>query len=1202
MKKITRLFSMLLLMLVAVGAYAQEEMTVTYSSDDPTAGAFYRQANDVEGGWAKVTSGFTKRWESYGTPSVVISMSANNMDAATFSFYSGIVNSPYTVEIETEYLITGLEIKFENKIQNNGQRGGDQTITIDGGEAVTAVGDAEAHAQALDLGGVSSISFTITGSNTGATINAFIIHYMENPEKGMAYIDDIINKNPFDASQYPVGTAGGYYPETLVQAAEDAYNEMLDYQVSGGTNDELIAAGNAYLAALQALKAGQNPVVVTAGNYYILNARNGDANEVIPDLTAETGVNVLSTAGNYLGWTPNVETVQDATAQPAYLWTLEAASDTTFYIKSIAFDKYVPNFKGTNVILTLTEKVADAAKFTISTSTTHPGWVTIRNAEIAGLGQLSDYAYLYSYPSSSSPGYYTVTNAGTAYQAQWKLVPLSDEALAALEENIQALKDSLAQIERNKQMETLISTAKSAEAAGKAYIIDPGTYDGVFKVNTEEVEDPETGEIVTKTSVDGLVTDPSQLYSNAKEPSEGSYAALFDGVFNGASFFHSAWSSGNPATEAHYLQIDLGQADIQDIVLKYATRSNAGTPDLPYEVTLYGTNDPALLSGVTTTVENPETGETTETVSDVPSSEWPNLGNYTMAWDIQLKDAEGNNVTISNSRTAAPINKGAGITTFNVQGNRYIRIAVTKSLQHAASGNARTNGDGFDYWYLSELRAYKSTYDENCVYEKMDAQVKADLAAAIANGEQKLAEGKASQEDLDQLQAAYDAFMAVYPSSDKLNEKIAEAKTWRDKTTEGSEVGQYEAGSKEPLNSTIETAERATATVLSFDVYNSNMQALEQAIETYIGKVNTPADGIYKIRSLTTGPARGAYVATDGTGSTDDSYSNVKWNYANDSEIDNRLNALWELKHVDGGITLRNLATNRYITNEQVTLSGRIAQTDAPHTLGLRGARVDTITQALNITLFNDSTKYFANAQPGGAVMVVWNAAKGTDNSAFEFIKVNEDAFAATMILEHPVPYTVHLLPFDIAAPEFPVYTVLGVKDDAVQLQSINGNVIPAGTPFIVAEDTATTKNFSVYLTVYTAGEMTYNYAEDNLNVNGMTALWEPDTVGANHHVIGTADPATLQRRAALIQTDKNTVVLANDAYFTITGMPEATTDGDASIPLEKAIVDGVEKVVLGDVVIKNNRMYNISGQQVKSTKNLPAGVYIINGKKVYVK
>ena len=221
MKKITRLFSMLLLMLVATGAYAQEEMTVTYSSSDPTAGAFYREAADVEGGWAKVTSGFTKRWESYGTPSVVISMTANNMDAATFSFYSGIVVTPYTLTIETQYLITGLEIKFENKIQNSGQRGGDQTITCEG-VAVTAEGDQEAHLQVLDLGGVSSVSFDVTGSNTGATINAFIIHYIENPEKGMAYIDDIINNYPFDASQYPIGTAGGYYPETLVQAAEEA--------------------------------------------------------------------------------------------------------------------------------------------------------------------------------------------------------------------------------------------------------------------------------------------------------------------------------------------------------------------------------------------------------------------------------------------------------------------------------------------------------------------------------------------------------------------------------------------------------------------------------------------------------------------------------------------------------------------------------------------------------------------------------------------------------------------------------------------------------------------------------------------------------------------------------------------------------------------------------------------------------------------
>ena len=1196
MKKITRLFSMLLLMLVAMGAYAQEEMTVTYSSNDPTAGAFYRQSNDVEGGWAKVTSGFTKRWESYGTPSVVISMQYNNMDAATFSFYSGSSQSPYVLSIETEYLITGLEIKFVNKNQDGSHN---QTITCEE-QSATSEGGTEAHLSVLDLEGVSTLSFEITGTNTGATINAFIIHYIENPEKGMAYIDDIVSNNPFDASQYPIGTGGGYYPETLVNAAETAYNDMLDWQVSGGSNDELIAAGNAYLQALQALKDGQYPVVVTAGNYYILNARNGDANEVIADLTAETNVDVLSTVGEYVGWTPNATTAQDETAQPAYLWTLEAASDTSFYIKSLAFDKYVPNIKSTNAILNLVDSQDEAAKFYFQTSTTHPGWVTIRNAEIVGLGKLTDNAYLYSFPYSSNNGRYSVLNAGNTYASQWKLVPLSAEALAALEENIKALKDSLAQIERNEQMETLLSAAREAEAAGKAYIITPGTYDGMFPVDSTEVEDPETGETSIQVSVNGLVTSPAQIYSNAKDPGEGSYEGLFDGVYT--TFFHTSWHSSLQATEPHYLQIDLGQANLEDIVLKCATRSNAGVPDLPYEVTLYGTNDASLLSGVETTEEDPETGEQSTVISDVPSSSWTNLGNYTMAWNTQLKNAAGEDVSVSNRRTSAPINKGASIAMFNVQGNRYIRVAVTKNLQHAATGNARTNGDGFDYWYLSELRAYEATYDQECIYEKLDAKAKQDLAAAIANGAQQLAEGKTTQEALEQLTAAYEAFMAVYPSSDKLNSKISEAKTWYDKSVEGAEVGQYEEGSRDALNSVIGTAEAAAETVLTYDVYQSNMTALDNAIETFIGKVKTPVDGIYKIQSLTSGAAKGAYVCTDGTGSTDDAYSNVRWSYANDTEIDNRLNALWELKHVDGGITLRNLATNRYITNEQVTLSGHIAQTDAPHTLGLRGARIDTITKALNITLYNDSVKYFANAQPGGAVMVVWNSAQGTDNSAFEFIKVNDDEFTSTMILEHSEPYTVHLLPFEIAAPTTTVYTVTGIKDNAVQLEAILSDAIPAGTPFICAEDTAVAKDFSVYLTVFSAGDIVYSYANDGLKVNGMTAVWEPDSVGANHHVIGTADPTLLTRRAALLQTTKNSVVPANDAYFTITGMPEATVDGDAYIPLEKAIVDGVEKVVLGDIVVKNNRTYNINGQQVKSTKNLPAGVYIINGKKVYVK
>ena len=69
------------------------------------------------------------------------------------------------------------------------------------------------------------------------------------------------------------------------------------------------------------------------------------------------------------------------------------------------------------------------------------------------------------------------------------------------------------------------------------------------------------------TKEDGLITDASQLSSNAVEPQEGSLAALIDNDFT--TFFHSSWSQENLMDELHFLQIDLNDA-YKQIALKYS--------------------------------------------------------------------------------------------------------------------------------------------------------------------------------------------------------------------------------------------------------------------------------------------------------------------------------------------------------------------------------------------------------------------------------------------------------------------------------------------------------------------------------------------------------------------------------------------------------------------------------------------------------
>lgn len=91
------------------------------------------------------------------------------------------------------------------------------------------------------------------------------------------------------------------------------------------------------------------------------------------------------------------------------------------------------------------------------------------------------------------------------------------------------------------------------------------------------------------TKEDGLITDASQLSSNAVEPKEGSLAALIDNDLT--TFFHSTWSQENLMDELHFLQIDLNDAYNQ-IALKYSKRQVDADNGSPVTLRIYATNTP----------------------------------------------------------------------------------------------------------------------------------------------------------------------------------------------------------------------------------------------------------------------------------------------------------------------------------------------------------------------------------------------------------------------------------------------------------------------------------------------------------------------------------------------------------------------------------------------------------------------------------
>ena len=82
-----------------------------------------------------------------------------------------------------------------------------------------------------------------------------------------------------------------------------------------------------------------------------------------------------------------------------------------------------------------------------------------------------------------------------------------------------------------------------------------------------------------------LITDATQFNSNNQDPEEGSYAALLDG--DNTTFFHSNWHGGGP--EPHDLQVMLPNNDITEFLVKYESRNSSGyRNDRPVKMSIYG--------------------------------------------------------------------------------------------------------------------------------------------------------------------------------------------------------------------------------------------------------------------------------------------------------------------------------------------------------------------------------------------------------------------------------------------------------------------------------------------------------------------------------------------------------------------------------------------------------------------------------------
>ena len=971
-------------------------------------------------------------------------------------------------------------------------------------------------------------------------------------------------------TMFPIGTTPGEYTDAAaVQALVDLYNEFDAWsQLADPASYEECAEWYArFVAARAAIEASK--LRFQSGHYYVfVSVKNGS----MPYVRSVPNSNGSAVGGSAVS-IKLPEDLNELTADDAkYIWQLEDAGDGYFYIRHYLTGKY-PLYPGNsaNLISSLSDTPEEGGIFSVDVSpyTAARCFAIIPKAN-------SGTAWNIFGPDNDARGigYYGWVSSDAG--SNWYVQEVSEDIIKGLE-------GAIAQKALNDKLADIFPKASSLYNKGRVYVSDQAANDGVFTA-----------------PADGFVTSGSQLWSNAPETSEAehsSYDNLVDGDFK--TYFHSAWSYSPAGVKLHTLEADLGEAQ-QVIAMKYAKRINTLKDNNPLTFNLYAAND-----------------------TTAAGSDWTYIGGYTFTYDqsITVPGADGADPTVKATHS--------GMVGMDMKAPyRYIRIEVTDNIAHAGGDNANTNNNGIPYFYLSEFRVYTGKFDADASvsFSQVPEDVRTALETALEAARPQYLGGTATQEVIDQLQAAYDAFYAAFPDIARAKEAVAEAKAnvavYTNAQVIGEGIGMFPAEAKDAFDTTIADIEAAIANGMSLEAIDALVDNAKKAVADFESTLQLPEAGkVYALRGMTPDSPRLDALVTSAT--TD---YNTALYYTVDTVADNRidpasaLNYLWKVEKasLDEGIVLRNLATGFYM-DTTVVLNNGIRNAVEPIALGIRSAKTP---YGLNLRVGADQESgddLFMNFAGGRTVICAWNSASGADNSAVRFEEVNVDLDAPS---EYNANWPVAAGKPNILTLPFPIYyvededgskayTVLGEKavtegettTYTLELKAIEDfDMIKAGTPFVLVAGPNTT-SYRMSLEENSINEMPY--AKEAVNdensplvgtITGILLDW--NQVGLLTFRNGSASYITSEQ-------EERPRISGNSGYIKAVSTEEV---GDHFITLRRSIASGIEGTVVAD---KNATVdvYTVSGVQVRkaakagsATNGLPAGLYIVGGKKVLVK
>ena len=472
---------------------------------------------------------------------------------------------------------------------------------------------------------------------------------------------------------------------------------------------------------------------------------------------------------------------------------------------------------------------------------------------------------------------------------------------------------------------------------------------------------------------------------------------------------------------------------------------------------------------------------------------------------------------------------------------------------------------------------------------------------------------KATKESIEALQKAYDQFLKNYPEPKRVTDALAEAQKLSTSSVEGAEVGYYKEGAKAKLEAVITSVKtqleaQVKTKAPNVEQINAYLAELNAGLAEFAKQLIMPEAGVYRIQSASAEKTREGRMITAINSSRESHLKmwgrvldpNNKGVYKDEDGFSSVLGAYWDVQKVENGYTLKNVYSGLYAAPKAG--QAMMTQSETPYVFSVTFAKTPGCFNFVIKADDAEAKKIYVNAESDN--LVLWNSAEGQDNSAFKFLPATEDLKKALdpedgfrVYVQAKVAQIITLpvnAGFDPSNGQF--YTVIGQDAESkIQLAAVTDNKLNAGQAYVYKP---AEKNESNFVTLYPTKDVNMDYTKLNPThtpgqaVNGLTPVFENTRLNEESGIFN-------RDHSLVLLSEPNESVAANTGYFD--KMPVTDKKGDAELKAEDTITS------LGRVVVLNGKagkagVYTLSGVRVNNANHLPAGVYIVNGKKQVVK